>query len=294
MEHIEKRTLEELIAMYSLHPEMRDIYVEGITDKLILERFLKKNKAADFQIIEVDSIDFSNSYHSNPELKRNNKRKIVFLSEEFEKQFASKINGLVCIADKDFDEIRGEITTNNYLLYTDYSGLELYFFNPQIIKIFYKSILHGFPITPRKTISELGKVLSDKFLIRLAIAIRGEIKDESKITDIKKSVSIDKATGTISFDTFSHLRKILNNAGLNKEFNIYTDLITLNKTKCTNDIRNYIRGHDFVRLFFLYVDKIKNDIKLSEEALERSLFQCMDYSELAKEPLFKIVLKKYT
>ena len=41
MENEIRRTLDELVARYVLEPDLRDIYVEGKTDKLFLEWFLR-------------------------------------------------------------------------------------------------------------------------------------------------------------------------------------------------------------------------------------------------------------
>ena len=75
MEVAEKRKISELITLYYLEPKLRDIYIEGITDKLVIERFLKKNKISDVKIIEIDSINFTELYDEFPEIKRNNKKK---------------------------------------------------------------------------------------------------------------------------------------------------------------------------------------------------------------------------
>jgi len=58
-------------------------------------------------------------------------------------------------------------------------------------------------------LNELSKVLTEKFLMQLAIKINRKIKDETTITDLKKTVEIDKKAGTIQFDSKMHLHKIL-------------------------------------------------------------------------------------
>jgi len=294
MEAAEKRSLKEVITLYTLHPEFRDVYVEGITDRLVVDRFLSKNKIKNFQVLEIDDIDFSEQYSANPSLRRNNKKKIVSLSEELEKEFLSNLKGVSCIADKDFDDLTGEIINNSYLIYTDFSCFDMYLFNVNVVRIFYKTVLRTFPIRPQKTLAELGKVLTEKYFIRLALKEKGSIKDEATITDLKKSVDIDKKTGVIRFDSKIHLKKVLHNNNLQKNVDDYLECIEAHKGKSSNEVRNCIRGHDFIHLFYIYINKIKNDIKLSEEMLERSLFQCIDYSELAKEPLFVKLVSKYS
>jgi hypothetical protein len=286
MEFIEKRKLSELLALYSLHPERIDIYVEGITDKLIYEQFLENNKIDDFKVLEIDSIDFSELYVEYPNLKRNMKNKLVKLSETLETKFKNELKHISCIVDKDFDYFLDRIISNSYLLYTDYCSIEMYLLNARCLSIFFKNILHGFPITVNKVIKEVSIPLEEKFFIRLALSQKQELKDEALITDIKKTILIDKSNGTIRFDANAHLLKILQNMRLGKKSSEYIKCIEEFKKKKTNDIRNQARGHDFVRILFLYIDKIKNNISLSEKALERSLFQCFDYDDLYTNKLF--------
>ncbi len=246
----EKRKVSELLALYSLEPGMRDIYVEGINDYLIIERFLLKYDIKDFRIIEVDSINFEELYDNYPEIKRNNKKKLTKLSILLEHKFKMKLKKVCCIVDKDHDEFLDELISNNYLFYTDFTSFEMYMFNSDCLRIFYKNTLRNFPIPPGRTIKELQKVLKEQFLIGLAIIRKDQIKNSETITDIKKSVIIDKNTGTVRFEMKIHLQKILHNNHLDSQLNDYVTCIEKDRNKCGNDSRNHIRGHDFIHLFF--------------------------------------------
>ena len=69
-----KRKISEVLSLYEVEPELRDIYVEGITDKLIFDRFTNKYGIQDVEIKEVDDLDFSELYSVFPDIKRNNKK----------------------------------------------------------------------------------------------------------------------------------------------------------------------------------------------------------------------------
>ena len=62
MSYIEKRNFSEVLAICRLEPKMRNIIVEGITDKLVVERFLKKEHKTGISIINVDMICFDDEY----------------------------------------------------------------------------------------------------------------------------------------------------------------------------------------------------------------------------------------
>lgn len=55
------------------------------------------------------------------------------------------------------------------------------------------------------------------------------------------------------------------------------------------DIRNYIHGHDFIEIFFLYVNKIKNTHKFKEENFGKALFLATESNALDTYPLFKTI-----
>ena len=60
-------TIDEIIALYELEPELCDIYVEGITDQLVIKRFIDKYDIYDVNVKLIEDIDF------NSILTRNNK-----------------------------------------------------------------------------------------------------------------------------------------------------------------------------------------------------------------------------
>jgi hypothetical protein len=53
----ERRTLEELVTRYQLEPGLRDIYVEGKTDKILLEWFLEQRGVKSFAVYEIDTVE---------------------------------------------------------------------------------------------------------------------------------------------------------------------------------------------------------------------------------------------
>lgn len=126
MEFVEKRKLSEVLVLYTLEPDLKDLYVEGVTDKLCYEPVID---CQNLNIVEVDSIDFSELYDSNPQLKRNNRKKLIELSNQLNSAFGINLTNVCCIVDSDFDFFSKDVVWNCYLKYTDYTSLEMYFFN---------------------------------------------------------------------------------------------------------------------------------------------------------------------
>lgn len=293
-----RRTIKELITIYETEPELKDIYVEGITDKLVLERFLKKNEIHNVSIKEINDIDFLEFFEENEEdeeneeIKQNNKKKLIALNDIINAKCTVSLDGISIIIDLDYDAITDNINKGKYILYTDYNSIESYLFNSSTIDNFYTTILRGFRISSHDTIKIIKPVLEEKFLIRLVL--HQEVKPKRKhVTNLKKSVKISKTSGEIIFCPINHLDKILANIRKTSEQQFFLDLIRDYRLKLDTDYRKNVRGHDFIEFLFIYIDAIQNNIGLSAKMLERSLFQCIDYSELKKEKLFSTVFNKY-
>lgn len=288
---VEKRSLTELLTLYSLEPELADIYVEGPSDKCLINRYLKKHDKI-INIVEINDIDFSELYEIKPELKSNCKNKVVELSNQLEDNFSDSLKSVMCIADRDFDNFLNKIVTNSYLHYTDLSSIEMYFFNENSLNIFFKDILHNFPFSSGNIIETLQPILNQIFNIKLAlINVFGDSFDVNDF-DFKKLVIIDKESGVINFNPTDYIFRYLNSKKLMAHKNAVDEQFAKLSEINPHSIELKIRGHDFMYLFFLYVDKIKNHIKLSFETLERVAFVCVDLDFINEQNLFRTINQK--
>ena len=56
------------------------------------------------------------------------------------------------------------------------------------------------------------------------------------------------------------------------------------------EIRHHIHGHDFLEIFFLYINKIKNTQKYKNEHFGKVLFLTVDVTMIEDFPLFKSLI----
>ena len=128
----EKRTVEEIISICKLEPSTKNIYVEGISDKLVIDNFLKKQKINDISVFDIDCIDFREVFAKmSPSdlniLKDSNKEKVAFLALKVEKEAGNC--HFLGIIDRDLDFVNNHIKSGKYLSYTDYNSMEMYLFS---------------------------------------------------------------------------------------------------------------------------------------------------------------------
>ena len=255
-------TIDEIIALYELEPELCDIYVEGITDQLVIKRFIDKYDIYDVNVKLIEDIDFNSICEKYPNIKRNNKEKLITLSKEISKNDElEKINKLTIIIDKDFDEINQTMISNKYVKYTDYNSLELYLYNESVIDNFYSCVLRRFPFNGNKTITVLSPLLQDCFII--SAVFHEENIGKSDRVDYSNSIKIDKKNCRIDFSLDEHLKKDLNKLSKSRDLISYLEKIEEKKQKLHCNIKNNIRGHDFFEILFLFIDKVSNSIKLN-------------------------------
>lgn len=285
-------TINEIVTLYELEPDLRDIYVEGITDKLILDRFMEKyDFNDDINVKLISDIDFSEITDKYSfEIRRNNKNKLIALSKEIlESKEFEKINNLTIIVDKDFDTIFNSFEINKYVKYTDYNSIELYLFNENSINNFFKNS-RGFPVSVENTLNSLRIILKDCFILG-AIFYEDKIGKDDRV-DYLKSIEIKKTN--ISFCLKKHLQKDLNKLAKISELNLYEKRINDLKSEILEfDEKDLIRGHDFIEIFHDYFIKVKKELDFNLRAFEITFFQFLDYSELRKENLFRYLEEKY-
>ena len=141
MEDEKRRRFEELVARYELEPSLRDIYVEGLTDKSLLEWFLEKCGIDNYAIYEIDTVEITAHELYNLGLNDNARSRVIALALKLNNYFKECLPSVICVADRDFDYLLGVSEFDcDLLLFTDYTSIEMYLFNPSIIQKFLQFI----------------------------------------------------------------------------------------------------------------------------------------------------------
>jgi hypothetical protein len=280
LEH--KRELDELIAIYSLEEDLFDLYVEGPTDRSIIENYLEY-KRKDKSVIEIDDIDLSPLEKEYQDLNLySNKDKLIALSRLLsEKKILTKVK---CVVDRDFDGILKTIEQNKFLLYTDFSCIESYFFCNEHINKLLKLGIRNYPIETVFVIEQIGKVICGIFKLRMINKHFGFNGTKPKI---KNHTHINKKTGFCDFNFTDYLRIFLNaNKLIDRRHEIEKFIKEIEGT-IGNDVRNQLNGHDFIEVLFDYINKTKNTVNFRLENFERTFYLSVQPNYLDKYELFE-------
>lgn len=277
-----KRKFEELIAIYTFENELGDIYVEGPTDKLVIENFLEY-KRLNTNVIEINTIDFTDIQQKFNDLDyRSNKDKLIALSRVIN-QINTKCN-IKCIVDRDFDGIINPLEKNKILYYTDYSCIESYFLSKKHIEKLLKIGIRNFPHSSEIIIGEISKVLTAMFILRY---VNKHFNLDNKLPKLDNCMVINKKTGTCTFSLESYIITYINTNKLKSKSNDILIFIEKLKKLIPNDVRYSINGHDFVEVLFNYINKIKNTPNFRLENFEKAVFLAIQPDHLEEYFLFK-------
>lgn len=284
-----KRTVAEFVSVCQLEPTIKNIYVEGLSDVLVINRFLRKRKINNVTVYAIETIDFEDvlSNMSTTEsqiIKGNNKEKVVLLAQEVEKEV--KQCPFLAIIDRDLDFVNNHVKKGRYLSYTDYNSMDMYLYSQYYVDAL---LTNSFRITSKFNVdnflSSIGSVCRTLFHIRAYLE-----SSDGAMVDVKKCLSYDKKNNTCVFDMTKYITKIIQANNIKESSEELRKQIEEKAKAPIVDTRLEIKGHDFIKILYLSICKHKK-VYMSEEEMANSFLVYLEDSLLANEPLFKRICK---
>jgi len=279
------RTIKELIQRYRLEPEIFDLFVEGNRDYSFYNYFIKEIGINNIEIYVINSIELNEEDLNNFSLsiKKNNRNKVIALSHLLEKSIP-ELDNVRCIVDSDFDIILKKKYNYRKLILTDYTSLELYLFNKEVLRKFFELVIGGIQFSIDSIISQFSDILPEIFLIRSANFL---LETNLEWLSIKKCCLFNDSE--ILFDSPKFIKRYLSKNSkllLEKDF---IKIIENNRAKLTDDPRKQIHRDDFFELMSLFLRRVcKFELKLSSiDFISKSLFGCIEINQLLEENLFR-------
>lgn len=278
----QKRTVDEINTLYTLEPDVCDVYVEGTRDKHFVDWYLRRKGLANVTVYPIDVVDIPHDLLTTHSLQTgSNRSKVIALSCELARQLPEK-KSVMCIVDRDSDDGIDDYRSNPYLFATDGNSLELYALTPAVMEKFLLVALAGFPITARNLIQKIAIILETIFSIRQA---NERLKFGMEWIPFCKYICID--TFDISFKETEFIRAYLQK---NDKWQQREQFVTT-KTKIQRDlspeITKRVRGHDLAELLHVVVKKFRKDrVFTSSAALEGCLMTSIESRDLEAHPLF--------
>jgi hypothetical protein len=298
MEDEKRRKLDELVARYELEPSLHDVYVEGLTDKCIIQWFLEESNldTENVAVYEIDTIDIPTDRLFALGLNDNNRSRVIFLACQLQSLFEGSLPPVICIADKDFDNlIASSHIESELLLFTDYTSIEMYLFDSNIIEKFLRLALRKDDLEAVNIIKNIGPILEEMFLFRAANQSLSYGMEWLLPSALKGCFKKIRKGDPLEFDSNDFVDKYLNKNNRTSEKIAFLDKVKELRNKNISEIRNKIRGHDFIQLFCWYIELYlpKNKKGFSEpEIVLGTLLCCLDVDYLMQETLFQELTRR--
>jgi hypothetical protein len=279
------KEIQEIIALYVLEPQLRDVYVEGPYDKNLIEWFLLDQDIDCIKIYTIDTINIPNTLLSVYNLDNNsNRSKIIALSKELSTKLPSQRN-VLCIADRDTQDYFPCDQDNTYLSFTDYCSAELYLWQKKTVQKLICLVLGGFPLSADRLMTETIIILKELFLIR---ATNIDLKWNMNWIPFIKYLNL---SNIISFDSDRFIEAYLLKNNKWHQKSAFLKKMDKIRNNLQDEPRRCTRGHDLINLLFYLIKKQKNKRKfVNPESFLGAFTGCLEAEDIKKETLFKKIV----
>jgi Protein of unknown function (DUF4435) len=295
MEDEKRRRLQELIARYELEPSLCDVYVEGLTDKYLIQWFLDKLGIDNYAIYEIDTVEISTNELFQLGLNDSNRSRVIALALQLGDYFRGNLPSVTCVADRDFDYLLGSSEfDSDLLLFTDYTSIEMYLFNSSVLEKFVQLALRTHNLTSFQIIRNITPILEEMFLLRATNHDLNYGMEWLVRSALKRCLK--RKGDRVEFNSNDFLEKYLNkNSRIGDKSNFLCKVQEL-RQKNIEEIKNKVRGHDFIDLLCWYIEPhlpssrkgfIEPDVSFG------ALLCCLDIDYLMEERLFQELAKRY-
>lgn len=276
-----RRSIDDLLALYRLHPDLPDYYVEGRTDRLFLEYILQGCSA---KVIEVDEIEIPVEVLMKHNLTEGARQRVVALAAELRGAFSREHGKNVrCIVDADFGRLLGNAETLPSLLrFTDYSCIESYWFDELHLEKYVRfGLRQPAALAGRSIVEDLAPTMRKLFVLRAA----GSRLLEG-MSWLDPTSCLVWRNNSISFDETTFLGRWLNKNSASGLTDKVIDLAQDLYRTLPDDPRHSLHGHDLVEVLSWYLRSLVGTGQFTRrDVVERTLASCCDRDSLSRQPL---------
>jgi hypothetical protein len=288
MPELPRRLIQEVIDMYHLEPGLVDIYVEGRSDKVVLDYLLD---GRDVHVYEIDVIDVPITALEPLGLSAGARNRVIGLSVALNAELTPSSDYKIrCIVDADFDRLlKGDLPESAYQRLTDFSCLESYWFERSQLKKFRMLGLNDVGgLSSIDLYDVLLPVVTECFLLRASAAQLG-----LKLKWLDSVSCCSRAGVDIYFDRNEFITRWLNKNRVPKSRDAIEVAYENLRSSATGDARNYVHKDDFIGILAWYIRPLVSRVSqlANVDVVARTLACCVELRTLADYPLFGEILE---
>jgi hypothetical protein len=281
---VEPRSIDELVTLYQLEPGLRDVFVEGPSDKALIRWYLSRKTLRDVSVFTIDAVYVPSTLVPSDET--NAKKRVIALALQLAERIGESSRSATCIVDSDFDPfLAGSLPKVGLLLPTDFSSLDAYLYDEEVFAKFLDLYVWNTDMTAGALMAELTPTLARLFLIRMC----KELLDlDLPYLTFERCCSISGSR--VVFDESDYLTRYSRSVA-RKE--MLERCVNEHAGRLTGDARSHINAHDLFALLRWYLrPNTNNRAILAEGAMERALYACLEPANLDPYPFFSQLVRR--
>lgn len=278
----ERRSIEEVVTLYSVEPSLRDVYVEGPSDAAIVEWFLDRLKPKNpTRVYDSDAIDVPRELVEAKGMSVGAKGRLLTFALEIAGYLGDKadINTRVVI-DTDWSHIDGSKLGLTFVLYTDATSMDLYILGPRSMTKALKLIFRTND-DPSELIRRIEPTLRALFITKAADSIAG-----LGLGDMEFSGCCSLEGDKVVLDVDEYRTRFLNRGARGAGRRRFLESVRLLELNPIQDIAMSADGEHLISLLaWIYRSRLPAALR-NPQALKRALVACLEFDELREQELF--------
>lgn len=285
------RPLKEIIDRHSLNPDLCDVYVEGTSDKGLLDRFFEECGRTEVNVYEIATVEVPATLVRKLGLENNNRGRVIALARVLYEELdgTSQARGVV---DADLSYVLEEKESCPLVFMTDYTSMEMYFFNSKSLKKFILAACPSLGISAVDLLDTISPILEKLFYARVANRV---LAWNLRSVPFARSCKVIVKPFRVRLDLDNYIKRYLEKNGRMKHLKEFTNTLKRwQKKSALIDARYRIHGHDFLEVVGLCCSKIKAAAEFNSANLVGAVLRSgLSCSELTSEQLFEALLEQY-
>lgn len=282
-----RRKIDELVALYELEPDVRDVYVEGPTDRQLLRRALSAvADAGSVQVYEIETVDVPDELLIG-RLAAGNKGRVVALGCELETRCSRElINRVVCVADQDLDELLGSSVPCGLVVYTSGLSLDALILSKEVVgKLFGVVLLSD--VDPDDLLSQLLGPLNRRVAQRAAAF---ELRFNTEAPDLTRVVEFKGGRLTVALEQFQ--TRLLDKERARDRTSEFERAVAKYEASTCGRPDHFTHVEDVVDLLYVCGRSVNPRAMPGRDAFRRFLVGLIEDRQLARLPETQEVVKR--
>jgi hypothetical protein len=196
--------------LYELEPSVRDIFVEGPSDRAFVTGVMQRLTFSDMKVKEVDLIDVTDGHLASLGLESGSRQRVIALALTLEQTSDVDLRAqVICIADADDEAGTRPAFAGDLLIYTDVTSLPVYAFGAEYIQWYLDVGVLGFPLSGEDVVESLLPILRDAACARRAFK---KLNVQCSLVDLTKDCTFDDKK--LNFDNVRFVERLINKAAI--------------------------------------------------------------------------------